>query len=53
MEVQSASGQARRSELDDAKHDTAMREVLHAIGAHDFPSTAADDSTVQEPKPPS
>lgn len=40
MEMQSALGQERRSELDDAKHDGAMRDLLHTIGAHDMPSSA-------------
>lgn len=48
MEVQSALGQERRSELDDAKHDGAMRDLLHDIGAHDFPSSSAEMS--EEPQ---
>lgn len=50
IEVQSASGQERRSELDSAKYDGAMRDLLHGIGAHDFPSSSADPAA--EPPTP-
>lgn len=49
IEVQSALGQQRRTELDSAKYDGAMRDVLHGLGAHDFPSSASDEPVPQAP----